>query len=136
MYLNKNDKGYIRPEVFVLQVGFILSTIFSLRLHTVCLNSSKGDSTRVDRASYPLYIKVYTIQNEENLYMYTFFLQLQAISCHYASSHCDYIDVTGTSQETLSKEVMEIGKKRIGDGVDFSFEVRTAVDEVQKILPS
>jgi len=46
----------------------------------------------------------------------------KAISCHFASSHCDYIDVTGTSQESLSKEVMEIGKKRIGDGIDFSFE--------------
>ena len=37
----------------------------------------------------------------------------KAISCHFASSHCHYIDVMGTSQEELAKEVEGIAKKRL-----------------------
>ncbi|XP_015928873.1 phytanoyl-CoA dioxygenase, peroxisomal [Parasteatoda tepidariorum] len=36
----------------------------------------------------------------------------KAISCHYASSDCDYIDVKGTSQEYVANEILEIAKKR------------------------
>ncbi|XP_070611124.1 phytanoyl-CoA dioxygenase, peroxisomal [Erythrolamprus reginae] len=36
----------------------------------------------------------------------------KAISCHYASSDCYYIDVKGTSQEYLEKEVAQIAEKR------------------------
>ncbi|PIO16274.1 hypothetical protein AB205_0174120, partial [Aquarana catesbeiana] len=37
-----------------------------------------------------------------------------AISCHYASSDCYYIDVKGTSQENIEKEVSEMVQKRYG----------------------
>lgn len=36
----------------------------------------------------------------------------KAISCHYAASTCHYVDVTGTSQENIAKEVLEIGRAR------------------------
>lgn len=38
----------------------------------------------------------------------------KAISCHYASSDCYYIDVKGTIQENIEKEVAEIAQKRYG----------------------
>ncbi|CAF0816886.1 unnamed protein product [Brachionus calyciflorus] len=42
----------------------------------------------------------------------------KAISCHYASSDCNYIEVEGTIQEDFKKEVEEIAKKRSGTEVD------------------
>jgi len=42
----------------------------------------------------------------------------KAISCHFASSDCDYIDVRGTTQENIAKEVEEIAKRR-GVPMDF-----------------
>ncbi|XP_023367108.1 phytanoyl-CoA dioxygenase, peroxisomal [Otolemur garnettii] len=40
----------------------------------------------------------------------------KAISCHFASSDCHYIDVKGTSQENIEKEVTAIiGKRIFGD---------------------
>ena len=44
---------------------------------------------------------------------------MQAISTHYASSHCHYINVEGTSQESVSKEVFDIAKKRFNTSDDF-----------------
>ncbi|CAD5117938.1 unnamed protein product [Dimorphilus gyrociliatus] len=38
----------------------------------------------------------------------------KAISCHYASSNCEYIDVEGTVQENIAKEVLEIASRRAG----------------------
>lgn len=42
----------------------------------------------------------------------------KAISCHYASSDCYYIDVRGTSQENIAKEVEDIAARR---GVEMDF---------------
>lgn len=42
----------------------------------------------------------------------------KAISCHYASSDCQYIDVKGTSQEELADEVFEIARKKYGHLTD------------------
>ncbi|XP_007933664.1 phytanoyl-CoA dioxygenase, peroxisomal [Orycteropus afer afer] len=42
----------------------------------------------------------------------------KAISCHFASASCYYIDVKGTTQENIEKEVLEIAKKRFRD-IDF-----------------
>ncbi|XP_070802722.1 phytanoyl-CoA dioxygenase, peroxisomal [Pituophis catenifer annectens] len=36
----------------------------------------------------------------------------KAISCHYASSDCYYIDVKGTTQEILEKEVEEVARQK------------------------
>ncbi|MPC36381.1 Phytanoyl-CoA dioxygenase, peroxisomal [Portunus trituberculatus] len=36
----------------------------------------------------------------------------KAISCHYAASECEYIDVRGTSQENIAKEVEEVARRR------------------------
>ncbi|XP_035209405.1 phytanoyl-CoA dioxygenase, peroxisomal-like isoform X1 [Stegodyphus dumicola] len=36
----------------------------------------------------------------------------KAISCHYAACECDYIDVKGTSQENIAREVIEIARKK------------------------
>lgn len=45
----------------------------------------------------------------------------KAISCHYGGSECEYIDVRGTSQENIAREVMEIAEKqhRIQGALDF-----------------
>ncbi|XP_015679837.1 phytanoyl-CoA dioxygenase, peroxisomal [Protobothrops mucrosquamatus] len=40
----------------------------------------------------------------------------KAISCHYASSDCYYIDVKGTSQENIEKEVGEIARQKYALG--------------------
>ncbi|GBL80514.1 Phytanoyl-CoA dioxygenase, peroxisomal [Araneus ventricosus] len=36
----------------------------------------------------------------------------KAISCHYASADCYYIDVTGTTQENMAQEVLDVVKKK------------------------
>ncbi|XP_050792939.1 phytanoyl-CoA dioxygenase, peroxisomal isoform X1 [Gopherus flavomarginatus] len=38
----------------------------------------------------------------------------KAISCHYASADCHYIEVKGTSQENIEKEVVEITQRKYG----------------------
>ncbi|XP_006022199.1 phytanoyl-CoA dioxygenase, peroxisomal [Alligator sinensis] len=38
----------------------------------------------------------------------------KAISCHFASADCHYIDVKGTSQENIEREVLEIARKKYG----------------------
>ncbi|KAJ8373523.1 hypothetical protein SKAU_G00041030 [Synaphobranchus kaupii] len=44
----------------------------------------------------------------------------KAISCHYANADCYYIDVKGTTQENIDKEVKEITTKKYGmDAVTF-----------------
>lgn len=43
----------------------------------------------------------------------------KAISCHYAASECEYIDVRGTSQESIAKEVEEVAKRRGINDLDF-----------------
>ncbi|XP_066993380.2 phytanoyl-CoA dioxygenase, peroxisomal [Anabrus simplex] len=42
----------------------------------------------------------------------------KAISCHYAASECEYIDVRGTTQENIAKEVEEMAKVK-GFEIDF-----------------
>lgn len=47
----------------------------------------------------------------------------QAISCHYASSDCYYIDVKGTTQENIEKEVDEIKARKYAMGQEVTFQV-------------
>ncbi|KAJ8245557.1 hypothetical protein GJAV_G00272010 [Gymnothorax javanicus] len=47
----------------------------------------------------------------------------KAISCHYASADGYYIDVKGTTQENIEKEVLEIVQQKYGiDDKDFSLQ--------------
>ena len=48
---------------------------------------------------------------------------MQAISCHYASSHCHYIDVKGTIQQNIADEIEELARKKLGPDVELSFQV-------------
>ncbi|XP_008304409.1 phytanoyl-CoA dioxygenase, peroxisomal-like [Stegastes partitus] len=48
----------------------------------------------------------------------------KAISCHYASGDCYYIDVKGTTQENIEKEALEIAAKKYGVEGGFHFKVR------------
>lgn len=52
-------------------------------------------------------------------------LSAQAISCHYASSDCHYIDVKGTSQESIEDEIKEVAERH--HGVDSSIELKVGV---------
>lgn len=36
----------------------------------------------------------------------------KAISCHYAAAECEYIDVSGTTQENLAQEVLDMAARR------------------------
>ncbi|XP_078409078.1 phytanoyl-CoA dioxygenase, peroxisomal [Cetorhinus maximus] len=44
----------------------------------------------------------------------------KAISCHFASSECYYIDVKGTSQENIEQEVLEIAHNKYGIDADIT----------------
>ncbi|KAJ8006818.1 hypothetical protein DPEC_G00111170 [Dallia pectoralis] len=46
----------------------------------------------------------------------------KAISCHYASADCYYIDVTGTSQENIAEEVKGIAARRLGADTSVTFQ--------------
>jgi len=43
----------------------------------------------------------------------------KAISCHYADSNCYYIDVKGTIQEGIAKEVQEVAKRKMNIEVPY-----------------
>ena len=43
----------------------------------------------------------------------------KAISCHYADSDCYYIDVRGTTQESIAKEVEEVAKRKLNVTVPY-----------------
>lgn len=43
----------------------------------------------------------------------------KAISCHFASCECQYIDVTGTTQQNIAIEVREIARRRGFNDMDF-----------------
>ncbi|KAF7996023.1 hypothetical protein HCN44_009061 [Aphidius gifuensis] len=45
----------------------------------------------------------------------------KAISCHYAASECSYIDVKGTFQENIEKEILDLMAKRY-PGVDIKYQ--------------
>lgn len=51
------------------------------------------------------------------------FLYVQAISCHYAGADCYYIDVKGTTQENIAKEVGEIAARKYAMGNEVTFQV-------------
>uniref|UniRef100_A0AAY5L1H9 Phytanoyl-CoA dioxygenase, peroxisomal n=1 Tax=Esox lucius TaxID=8010 RepID=A0AAY5L1H9_ESOLU len=51
----------------------------------------------------------------------------KAISCHYASSECYYIDVSGTSQENIALEVKGIAERKYGLDNSITFEDTWAV---------
>lgn len=57
----------------------------------------------------------------------------KAISCHYAASECEYIDLTGTIQEAFKEEVEEIAKRKVGQDIDvrdvWRFKARLAHGE-------
>ncbi|KAK5876728.1 hypothetical protein CesoFtcFv8_026053 [Champsocephalus esox] len=46
----------------------------------------------------------------------------KAISCHYASSDCFYIDVKGTTQENIEQEVKDITNRKYELGSDITFQ--------------
>jgi len=43
----------------------------------------------------------------------------KAISCHYASADCNWIDVKGTIQEEIAHEVEGIANQKFGVNIDF-----------------
>ncbi|XP_063164252.1 phytanoyl-CoA dioxygenase, peroxisomal [Candoia aspera] len=51
----------------------------------------------------------------------------KAISCHYASCDCHYIDVKGTTQEIIEKEIQEIANKK------YNIDPLVALKDVSKL---
>lgn len=49
----------------------------------------------------------------------------KAISAHYASSDCYYVDVKGTSQEAVANEVVGIAKMKYGIDMSFVVSIQT-----------
>jgi len=56
------------------------------------------------------------------MFILIFFLQgfRKAISVHYASSNCNYIDVSGTTQDNIKNEVIDIMAKKGITDVDYT----------------
>lgn len=54
---------------------------------------------------------------------------VQAISCHYASADCYYIDVKGTTQENIEKEVGELAARKYAMAAELTFQVRLYVTD-------
>lgn len=54
--------------------------------------------------------------------VFFFFFQnfRKAISVHYASSNCDYIDVSNTTQDNIKNEVLDIMAKKGITDVDYT----------------
>ena len=48
----------------------------------------------------------------------------QSISCHYAASDCEYIDVKGTTQEVIANEVLDLVTKKLGKDVADQMDYR------------
>ncbi|KAJ6624282.1 Phytanoyl-CoA dioxygenase, peroxisomal [Pseudolycoriella hygida] len=45
----------------------------------------------------------------------------KAISCHYAAGDCNYIDVRGTVQDNVAKEIVEVARKRFSiEEIDYA----------------
>ncbi|KAM7377988.1 hypothetical protein PAMA_013072 [Pampus argenteus] len=51
----------------------------------------------------------------------------KAISCHYAGAECYYIDVNGTTQENIEKEVKEIAARKYALSDEITFQDTWAV---------
>jgi phytanoyl-CoA hydroxylase len=47
----------------------------------------------------------------------------KAISCHFAASECEYIDVTGTLQEAFKHEVEQLANKKFGRSADEKIDI-------------
>lgn len=58
----------------------------------------------------------------------------QAISCHYASGDCYYIDVKGTTQENIEKEVMEIATRKYAVSDYIALKVRRLRSHLTHLL--
>lgn len=43
----------------------------------------------------------------------------KAISCHFAAQDSEYIDVEGTSQDKIAKEVVQVAKQKYGLDCDY-----------------
>lgn len=43
----------------------------------------------------------------------------KAISCHYASGDCNFVDVEGSVQELIKNEIEKVAKSKIGFDVSF-----------------
>ena len=56
------------------------------------------------------------------------FYAFQSISCHFASSECEYIDVKGSSQQFIEDEIKELIKEKLQLGEedlkDYALRVR------------
>lgn len=58
---------------------------------------------------------------------------VQAISCHYSSADCFYIDVKGTTQENIEKEVADIITRKYSDDISMNFQVGSLAGQKLKI---
>lgn len=53
---------------------------------------------------------------------------MQAISCHYASCDCHYIDVKGTSQEIIEREILDVARTKYGIDPSVTLKVRVFLE--------
>ena len=59
----------------------------------------------------------------------------KAISCHYAASECNYIDVTGTLQDAIKEEVQSVSIRKFGKKIDFNevWKIKSRVASGERI---
>ena len=88
--------------------------ICSVHLHCNCCSSTCPVIFPTDKSSTNL-----TIQSMPFMF--------QAISCHYAASECNYIDVKGTTQEFIANEIEEMAVKRLGKEAANTFQFSVCI---------
>ncbi|CAH2098050.1 unnamed protein product [Euphydryas editha] len=57
----------------------------------------------------------------------------KCITVHYASEHCEYIDVRGTVQDVIAREIEDEAKRR---GLNLSFEEAWQIKSKSVTAPS
>lgn len=96
------EHGYPEWEGGVNKMYYGIQNINVEKLNLVPLIMDKGDTVFF----HPLLIHGSGVNRTSGF--------RKAISCHYAASECEYIDVSGTVQEAFKNEVEKLANKKFG----------------------
>lgn len=96
------EHGYPEWEGGVNKMYYGIQNIDVEKLNLVHLIMDKGDTVFF----HPLLIHGSGVNRTSGF--------RKAISCHYAASECEYIDVSGTVQEAFKNEVEKLANKKFG----------------------
>lgn len=105
------EHGYPKWEGGVNKMYYGIQSIDIEKANLVHLEMEKGDTVFF----HPLLIHG-SGANRTNGFR-------KAISCHYAASECNFIDVTGTIQEAFKNEVEVLANKKFGLSAEHKIDI-------------